>query len=103
LKTKGENSSHSDGIIGQFGVGFYSSFKVSDSVIVESIPAIGISQVAETELIQAHKWSSDGTGVFKIETIDKVEGLQNGSKITMHLKDACKEFSNPEKIKRFFF
>jgi HSP90 family molecular chaperone len=100
LKSKGEKSSHSDGIIGQFGVGFYSSFMVSDSVSVESIPAS--SPGVETEWVHAHKWSSDGTGVFKIETIDKVEGLQNGSKITMHLKDVCKEFSNPEKIKRFF-
>jgi HSP90 family molecular chaperone len=98
LVSKSESPSRNDCIISQFGVRFYSSFMVSDSVSVESIPAS-----SPAECFHAHKWSSDGSSVLTIEAIDKVEGMQNGSKITMHLKDACKEFSNPEKIKRFFF
>lgn len=91
-----ENASASttEGIIGQFGVGFYSSFMVSDEVSVESLSAT-------TEGVGAHRWSSDGTGKFTIENIPQVEGLGgfHGSKITMKLKEACKEFADAEKLK----
>ncbi len=87
------NKDAKDGIIGQFGVGFYSSFMVSDSVSVESTSA-----VTSTD---PHKWCSDGTGQFTIEAVDSVEGMEgpHGSKIVMKLKESCKEYSDPERIK----
>eukprot|EP01038_Epipyxis_sp_PR26KG_P005772 gene5772-7969_t len=89
----GSSDRDAEGIIGQFGVGFYSSFMVSDTVSVESISA------AESELITAHKWSSDGSGVFKIEEIQPSDGMTHGSKIIMQLKDSCKEFTETERVK----
>jgi len=93
-----------EGIIGQFGVGFYSSFMVSDSVEVESLPAASTDN--DQQLV--HLWKSDGTGTFEIESrpledcsIHSLTDFSNhhGSKITMLLKESCKEYANPEKIK----
>jgi hypothetical protein len=66
----GSNASASskEGIIGQFGVGFYSSFMVSDNVSVESVSAQRDSSVA------AHKWSSDGSGMFQISSESSIDG-----------------------------
>ena len=92
------SSSTKEGIIGQFGVGFYSSFMVSDSVIVESISAAAVDGADSAN--PTHKWESDGTGQFTItDQTGPVDGLARGSKITMHLKEDCKEFSDPERIK----
>ena len=45
-----------------------------------------------------YKWESDGTGQFSItDNAEAVDGLHRGSKITMHLKEDCKEFSDPER------
>ena len=90
---EGSSSANTDGIIGQFGVGFYSSFMVSETVSVESRSA-----TADTN---PHKWSSDGSGVFRIDPIDNIDGMPtyHGSKIVMKLKESCKEFSDPERIR----
>ena len=61
-------------IIGQFGVGFYSSFMVSDLVTVES-RAWGAEE--------AYMWKSSGTDGYTIEPCDKSE---NGTVVTLHLK-----------------
>jgi HSP90 family molecular chaperone len=92
------NKAAADGIIGQFGVGFYSSFMISESVDVESLSA------AETSAT-AHKWSSDGSGQFIVDTVsaeDTAEHLtaKRGSRITMRLKESCAEYADAEKIKR---
>uniref|UniRef100_A0A8C4EY68 Heat shock protein 75 kDa, mitochondrial n=1 Tax=Dicentrarchus labrax TaxID=13489 RepID=A0A8C4EY68_DICLA len=75
-------------IIGQFGVGFYSSFMVADRVDV-------YSQSAEPG-VPGYKWSSDGSGVFEIA---EASGVQQGTKIVLHLKDDCKEFSSEDRVK----
>jgi molecular chaperone HtpG len=49
-----------DNIIGQFGVGFYSSFIVADLVEV----------ISKEEGQQAHKWESDGSGTFQISEVE---------------------------------
>lgn len=55
-KMEKEGKAMENNIIGQFGVGFYSSFMVADHVEV----------ISRVEGQPAHKWSSDGTGTFEI-------------------------------------
>uniref|UniRef100_A0A3Q3GRC3 Heat shock protein 75 kDa, mitochondrial n=1 Tax=Labrus bergylta TaxID=56723 RepID=A0A3Q3GRC3_9LABR len=75
-------------IIGQFGVGFYSAFMVSDRVDV-------YSRSAEPDA-PGYKWSSDGSGLFEIA---EASGVQQGTKIVLHLKEDCKEFSIEDRVK----
>jgi TNF receptor-associated protein 1 len=86
--TTAGSSRDGDGIIGQFGVGFYSSFMVSDRVTVESLSADSADKVA-------HSWESDGSGTF---TVNEVTAAR-GSKLTLHLKDTCSDFCDPKRIK----
>ena len=67
-------------MIGQFGVGFYASFMVADSVEV-------VSKKAGEE--QAWKWSSDGKTGFDLVKTDKET---TGTSITLKLKKDAKEF-----------
>ncbi|KAF4673018.1 TNF receptor-associated protein 1, mitochondrial [Perkinsus chesapeaki] len=78
-------------IIGQFGVGFYSSFVVADKVEVFSRSA----DVAEDG--EGHVWESDGQGSF---TVKPVKGLPRGTKIVLHLKEDAADFCNPETVKK---
>lgn len=70
----------SEGLIGQFGVGFYSVFMVSDRVDVYTAGGDG----------KGHHWSCDGSENFEIEDFDKKE---RGTKIVAKLKKECDEFS----------
>jgi len=69
-------------MIGQFGVGFYSAFMVSDKVEV-------ISRKAGEE--KAFRWTSDGKGRFEVE---EAERKKNGTTVICHLNDEGKEFAN---------
>jgi TNF receptor-associated protein 1 len=92
-----EASGAVDGIIGQFGVGFYSSFMVAEKVSVESI-----SGIAGDSSGVVNRWSSDGSGQFSVETLpaDHVTDLStHGTKIVMQLKKSCKEYADKEKLK----
>ena len=64
-------------LIGQFGVGFYSSFIVADKVVLSTRRA-GTSQ---TESV---RWESTGEGEFTIEAIEKPS---RGTEITLHLRE----------------
>lgn len=75
------------GLIGQFGVGFYSAFMVSDRVDV-------ITRKAGEE--QAWLWSSDGKGEFTIEPAAKET---KGTSVTLHLKKDAKEFLEDVRIR----
>ena len=105
----------SDSIIGQFGVGFYSSFMVSDEVTVESVSALDMKSDAPLEAVvveegedvpegtaaatptaDGYVWTSDGSGDF---TVGATKGSSRGSKITLHLKESCKDYCDPKKIK----
>ena len=69
-------------MIGQFGVGFYSSFIVADKVTVET-------RRAGEPANQGVRWESTGEGEFTLENIE----LENrGTKITLHLKEGEDEF-----------
>ena len=76
LKFK-ENLSKEDkiDIIGQFGVGFYSAFMVSDKIEVET-------KSIDSE--DAYRWTSSGVEGYQIETCEKEN---NGTKITLHMKE----------------
>jgi molecular chaperone HtpG len=63
-------------LIGQFGVGFYSSFIVADRVVVES-------RRAGLPAAEAIRWESDGSGEFSIEPIERAE---RGTRVTLHLR-----------------
>ena len=86
------SSREGDSIIGQFGVGFYSSFMVSDKVTVESVSALNAADTT------ANKWSSDGSGQFTVEAVPNSD-LTRGSRIVMHLKEENAEFADADKIK----
>ena len=73
-------------LIGQFGVGFYSSFMVADKVEVSSMKAGNK---------EAWRWISDGETGFEIKKDVKKD---NGTSITMHLNDDGKEFASRWRI-----
>ena len=75
------------GLIGQFGVGFYSAFMVADSVDV-------ITRKAGDD--QSWLWSSDGKGQF---TIEPAERDGRGTTVTLHLKKDAKEFLEEARIR----
>jgi len=68
--------------IGQFGVGFYSSFIVADKVSLRT-------RRAGTDAEQAVLWTSNGEGEFSIETVKKEA---RGTEVTLHLKEDDDEF-----------
>ena len=82
----GENS----GLIGQFGVGFYSAFMVAAEVIVTS-RAVGADE--------AWTWRSDGSGSFTVEPAGD-DAPARGTRIAMVLNDDAKEFAEASTIER---
>ena len=84
----GENSQGDNNIIGQFGVGFYSSFIVGDYVEV-------ISKSEQSE--KTYIWSSDGSGTFEISEFDEPM-KSTGTKIIISLRPDCIEFSSSEEV-----
>jgi molecular chaperone HtpG len=75
-------------LIGQFGVGFYSVFMVTDEVIIETRHADPDSK--------GYRWISNGKGSFTIEEIDR---KKRGTSISFRLKDEYKEFSEDYRVK----
>jgi molecular chaperone HtpG len=69
-------------LIGQFGVGFYSSFIVADNVVVRTRAA---GQAADSGV----QWESAGEGEFTVSDIDKAD---RGTEIILHLREEEKEF-----------
>jgi molecular chaperone HtpG len=65
------------GLIGQFGVGFYSAFIVAEKVVV-------VTRRAGEQADQGVRWESDGGGEFSIEMIEKEK---RGTEITLHLRE----------------
>lgn len=64
------------GLIGQFGVGFYSSFIVADRVSV-------VTRRAGAAATEGVRWDSEGAGEFTIEAVNKAD---RGTEITLHLR-----------------
>ena len=78
---------NANAIIGHFGLGFYSSFMVSDRV--------DIITRSYKEGSKGFKWTCDGTPAYEITEADKES---RGSDIVLHISDDCKEFLNKQKI-----
>ena len=76
-------------LIGQFGVGFYSSFMVADSVTV-------ITRKAGTKGEQGIQWESTADGFYSIDKVDK-EG--KGTDIILHLKEDEKKYLDEWEIR----
>ena len=87
LEKKASDKNNADvNLIGQFGVGFYSSFMVADNVVV-------VSRKAGSN--DCFKWSSDGTTGYEIEKLDNAEV---GTTITLSVKTAAKEFLDETRL-----
>ena len=71
-------------LIGQFGVGFYSSFIVADKVTV-------VTRRAGLTPEHGVKWESDGGGEYTIETVERAE---RGTEVTLHLREGEEELAN---------
>jgi molecular chaperone HtpG len=74
-------------LIGQFGVGFYSSYLVADKVTVIS---------KKRGQSQAHCWESDGKSGFRTEAAERAE---RGTAVILHLKEEQREFLRPYRIR----
>src|SRR5689334_15983705 len=84
-KYKGQNE---NSIIGHFGLGFYSSFMVSDKVEVLT--------KSFREGVKGVKWECDGSPDF---IIDEIEKEDRGTDIVLYLNEESKEFLEPGKIR----
>ncbi len=76
-------------LIGQFGVGFYSGFIVAERMTVET-------RRAGADASQGVRWSSEGTGDFEVETIERA---QRGTDVILHLREGEEEFLSTWKLK----
>ena len=90
LKFKEENKEQNDvNIIGQFGVGFYSAFMVSDKVTVES---------KSYKDDKATIWESAGVDGYTLSPSDKKD---NGTIITLHLKEDTEDYNYSELLSEY--
>ena len=76
-------------LIGQFGVGFYSGFIVADRITVES-------RRAGLPSNQGVRWSSEGTGDFEVQDIER---SGRGSSVILHLKEDAGDYLGAWKLK----
>lgn len=90
LKFKEENKEQNDvNIIGQFGVGFYSAFMVSNKVTVES---------KSYKDDRATIWKSAGVDGYTLSSSDKKD---NGTIITLHLKEDTEDYNYSELLSEY--
>ena len=89
------NPTNPESIIGQFGVGFYSAFMVADKIEVFSKSSLQADSHTTNGRV-AHHWSTDGSGSY---TVKEAEGVSDGTKIVVHLKSNCTEFSDEANVR----
>jgi molecular chaperone HtpG len=81
------------GLIGQFGVGFYSAFMVADRIEV-------VSRRAGSP--EAWVWTSSGGNGFEITAANEAQAAEvpRGTKVVLHLKETAKKYLEPYEIRR---
>ncbi|VEI57199.1 chaperone protein HtpG [Pasteurella multocida] len=89
LSSLGQDQAKDSQLIGQFGVGFYSAFIVSDKVTVKT-------RAAGESADKAVLWESAGEGEYSVADIEKKE---RGTEITLHLREDEKEFLNEWRLR----
>ena len=82
LESLDKNQTQDSNLIGQFGVGFYSSFIVSNTVTL-------LSRKAGDDKANGTKWTSKGKGDYSIETVDLED---YGTTVILDVKKAESEF-----------
>jgi molecular chaperone HtpG len=82
LETAADNKDFDANLIGQFGVGFYSSFIVADKVTLSTRPAG--SKVADGVI-----WESDGSGEY---TLSQADLPTHGTEIILHMREDASEY-----------
>ena len=88
VKSISESEQKETNLIGQFGVGFYSAFMVSDNV--------SVSTKSWKEAASSHKWESDGKTGYEIAN---TENQERGTCIIIKLQDEHEDFSKEHKVK----
>ena len=88
-KYEGEQNDQS-GIIGHFGLGFYSAFMVSDRVDVYTRSYTGAPAV---------KWTCDGDGAYEITPANADQAPMRGTRVVMHISTDEEEFLKGYKIR----
>lgn len=83
---KYEDGDASGGIIGHFGLGFYSSFMVSSTVEVDTLSYLGGEAV---------HWSCEDAGEYEISRSERTE---RGTSVIMHISDSEKEYLEADKL-----
>ncbi len=76
-------------LIGQFGVGFYSSFVVAERVILTT-------RRAGLDPQQGVRWESDGRGEYSVETVEKAS---RGTEVVLHLREGEDELLNGHRLR----
>ncbi|MBQ0763878.1 molecular chaperone HtpG [Marinobacter psychrophilus] len=89
LKQMSGDEKNDSKLIGQFGVGFYSSFIVADQVDV-------FTRRAGAPASEGVHWASKGDGEFTIETVERA---QRGTEIVLQLKPEAKEFADGMRLR----
>lgn len=89
LKSLDEKQAQDTNLIGQFGVGFYSSFIVADKVEL-------ITRKAGSKGKKGTKWMSTGKGKYSIESVDCPNF---GTTVTLHIKKDEKEFLDDYRLR----
>jgi molecular chaperone HtpG len=89
LKSLDKDQAQDSNLIGQFGVGFYSSFIVADKVTL-------VTRKAGSKSKKGTKWISTGKGKYSTESVDCPDF---GTSITLHLKKEEKEFLESHRLR----